>query len=561
MAKAATLTPINQFFDLTGAPLDAGYLYFGLVSQDPDQFPASMFWDAAGTIPALQPIRTIAGYPSRNGAPAIIYGPDEYSMRVKTSAGITVFYAATLGGVASAASLTSFIASLAATSGATLIGWLRSVTGAVATTLAKWLGWQPLSVFDFCTDAQIADIQSGAATLDHTAPMQAFRDAVASAGKYRKGVVPAGRYKYSLSPNWAIQDAQIVFEGEVFFRYTGVGNAVIFDADAADAVDPIAGFVYNMRFGVGNKVIVECPATALNAVFARSFHHGHVGINVRGAGAASAGLKVNFAVATVFDVTVSVNEAGWYTTAKPAIGIDLDKRGAAEFTSYCYFPNAIVEGPTTGIQLTATLGNLFEGGTSEACSSYGVFAPAGASGDRFKNMDFEANTTADVYSLGTGLEIDSCDSDNQINFGTTAVDCVVKGGRHKTILLDTSSVNCQALDTIYNRSNNGGTFTDGGTNSVVRNVHNKGTGVRALSGTLVYDPPNIASGSAAQAVVTVAGAKLGDYAIASFSISTGSVSISASVIAANTVNVTFDNLSGSAQDLGSGTVKVQVIRQ
>lgn len=124
MAKTATLTPINQFFDLTGAPLDAGYLYFGLVSQDPDQFPASMFWDAAGLVPALQPIRTIAGYPSRNGAPAVIYGPDAYSMRVKTSAGITVFYAATLGGVTAAADL-------AASTGAGLVGWIQAGVGAV----------------------------------------------------------------------------------------------------------------------------------------------------------------------------------------------------------------------------------------------------------------------------------------------------------------------------------------------------------------------------------------------------------------------------------------------
>lgn len=171
MAKVATLTPINQFFDLTGAPLDAGYLYFGNVSQDPEQFPASMFWDAAGAVPALQPIRTVAGYPARNGAPAIIYGPDEYSMRVKTSAGVTVLYGAALGGAASAASLTTFIASLAATAGAWLIGFIHTATGAVARTLGD-KALDIVSATDFMSTAQRTDVRANTASLDVKAPLQ-----------------------------------------------------------------------------------------------------------------------------------------------------------------------------------------------------------------------------------------------------------------------------------------------------------------------------------------------------------------------------------------------------
>ena len=171
MAKAATLTPINQYFDLAGAPLDAGYIYFGDVSQDPEQFPASMFWDSAGLVPALQPIRTIAGYPARNGAPAIVYGPDEYSLRVKQSNGVMVFYATAQGGAASAAALTAFIASLAATAGAWLVGFIHTAAGSIARTL----GDKALDIYsplDAMTTAQRADVRTNAATLDVKAPLQ-----------------------------------------------------------------------------------------------------------------------------------------------------------------------------------------------------------------------------------------------------------------------------------------------------------------------------------------------------------------------------------------------------
>lgn len=38
---------------------------------------------------------------------------------------------------------------LAASTGSALVGWIRSATGAIATTIATWLGWQPLNVKEF----------------------------------------------------------------------------------------------------------------------------------------------------------------------------------------------------------------------------------------------------------------------------------------------------------------------------------------------------------------------------------------------------------------------------
>lgn len=165
MANVATITPLNQFFDTNGSPLNSGYLYFGSPNQDPEQFPVQMFWDAAGTVPALQPIRTISGYPSRAGSPAIVYGPDSYSLRVRNSASVQVLYAPELGGLTSSSDL-------AASGGSALIGFIQAGAGAVARTSQSKMR-DTVCVFDFMTSAQIADIQANTALVNVTAAMQA----------------------------------------------------------------------------------------------------------------------------------------------------------------------------------------------------------------------------------------------------------------------------------------------------------------------------------------------------------------------------------------------------
>jgi len=391
--------------------------------------------------------------------------------------------------------------------------------------------------------------------LDWDAAFLAARNYIAAQTTPTLLVFPAGIYEYTVSPNWAIQDSMIEARGEVRLRYSGVGNAVILDAGPT-APD----LVYNMKFGAGNKFIIECPSTALNAVYVRGVHHSKIGASVRGAGTASAGVLVEFAVCTEIDVAVSVNEEGWYLGSKPAVGVMLDKRLVNEQTSYCYFPNPIIEGPDVGIHLVNTLGNIFIGGTSEACSQYGVFAPIGASGDRFFGTDFEANGVGDVYALGSGIEVISCDSDNEIIFGTTATLCQVRGGRHKTVLIDVGAAGCSATDLIFNRSNTGGVVTDLGTNSIVRGCRNGGNNALYLTGSKTYDPPSIASGAIAQTTVTVSGAKLTDKATASFSLDIGGLVMVAAVTATDTVTVTLLNLSGSPVDLSSGTLSCAVQR-
>lgn len=98
MTQVATINPMNQFFDQpSGLPLTNGKIYIGEENKDPEQFPITVYWDEAGLVPAIQPIRTTSGYPTRNGSPAILYVSSLYSMRVCNQGDVQVFYIQSAG--------------------------------------------------------------------------------------------------------------------------------------------------------------------------------------------------------------------------------------------------------------------------------------------------------------------------------------------------------------------------------------------------------------------------------------------------------------------------------
>lgn len=75
---------IPSFFDADGAPLDNGYIYIGTAALNPETNPISVYWDAAGTIPAAQPLRTSNGYIVRNGIAAVVYkGSGSFSLTIR----------------------------------------------------------------------------------------------------------------------------------------------------------------------------------------------------------------------------------------------------------------------------------------------------------------------------------------------------------------------------------------------------------------------------------------------------------------------------------------------
>ncbi len=91
MSTIEVQPPYPAFAGTDGQPLENGYIWIGTVNLSPQVNPISVYWDAAQTIAAPQPIRTLNGYPSRNGTPARFYVASDYSIQVLDSKGSIVY--------------------------------------------------------------------------------------------------------------------------------------------------------------------------------------------------------------------------------------------------------------------------------------------------------------------------------------------------------------------------------------------------------------------------------------------------------------------------------------
>ena len=110
--SALSIQPTYPIFTETdGQPLEDGYIWIGQTNLDPQVNPINVYFDAALTIQAAQPIRTINGYPSRNGTPARLYVNSDYSIRVMNKNGSVVYSALAATERYSSVVLTSFDAS------------------------------------------------------------------------------------------------------------------------------------------------------------------------------------------------------------------------------------------------------------------------------------------------------------------------------------------------------------------------------------------------------------------------------------------------------------------
>jgi hypothetical protein len=89
----AVANPFSLFMGLDGLPLTGGQIYVGVANANPETSPIPAYWDAARSIPALQPLPTISGYLARSGTPTQAYvAPSTYSLKVKDVSGNVIFY-------------------------------------------------------------------------------------------------------------------------------------------------------------------------------------------------------------------------------------------------------------------------------------------------------------------------------------------------------------------------------------------------------------------------------------------------------------------------------------
>jgi hypothetical protein len=213
-AMTEIVSPFQQFFDTTGAPLANGMIYVGTANQDAETNPIAVYWDDALTIPAPQPIRTLNGYPAWNGAPSRLYiSQDAFSLTVRNAQGRIMYSAANVTGLTTItqdiaslqAEITTYKADIAAPSGSSLVGFLPAGTGAGARTAEAKMR-DAISVKDF-----------GAVGDGVTNDSAAFAAAAAFSNYV---VVPKGTYRLNTdvsAPNvvFEFQDATLTGEGEL----------------------------------------------------------------------------------------------------------------------------------------------------------------------------------------------------------------------------------------------------------------------------------------------------------------------------------------------------------
>ncbi len=109
MSALSVTQPFPIFNDVNGKPLEDGFIYVGQTNQNPETNPTSVYWDSALTIPAAQPIRTLGGFPSRNGTPARLYvSADNFSITLRDKNQKVVYSELAAAGSISGALVSSF---------------------------------------------------------------------------------------------------------------------------------------------------------------------------------------------------------------------------------------------------------------------------------------------------------------------------------------------------------------------------------------------------------------------------------------------------------------------
>lgn len=185
--SALSIQPTYPIFtDIDGQPLEDGFVWIGGANLAPIGNPISVYWDAAMTIPATQPIRTRGGYPMNSGTPARLYVGTDYSIQVQNKNGSVVYSAPT----ATERYNEVVIGGIDASNVITTIGY----TGGVQRTQQD-VNDERVCVFDFMTPAQIAAVQAYTSTDNLT---NAVNAAIATT---KRVYLPAGKYKFNITIN------------------------------------------------------------------------------------------------------------------------------------------------------------------------------------------------------------------------------------------------------------------------------------------------------------------------------------------------------------------------
>lgn len=406
-------TPLQMFFNTSGAPLTDGYLYIGTASQNPQTNPIAVYWDAAGTIPAAQPIRTSGGYPVRNGSPATVFVlATDFSLIVRDKSSKLVF--SRLSGNAFSAEWVTYT---------------PAGTGAVATTVQAKLR-ESVSVKDFGADPTgVANATS------------AFNSAITYCKANNKGLcIPDGTYLLTADGvNFAGQGLAIYGEGKPTLQFTGSGRAFVMDT-----LLPNGNVFGDMR--VENLRIVGGPSIT-DGFYSRGIVRS-VFRNIEVRECNNNAFTILHGVSNQYDtLKFSTNEVAQTTT--PTNGLVLNNNGVGYYTADCTFLNCIMEGfPGNGCNIVDGSGNVFVGGTFEAVS-IGLTVSADCRRNHFINVWCEANTTRDLEVNSTANSFDDCYFGSNTPSGNNVEVVTGKGTSFRGGFIRVANLQATSSDTFF----------------------------------------------------------------------------------------------------------------
>lgn len=265
MTINATENPAVLYLDTDGSPLDAGYIYFGAINQNPETNPIEVYWDAAGTQPVSQPVRTLRGFPVRNGTPAVVYAGSDYSNTVRNRRGemVTNF---------PQASLFSFIQKLSTPTGASLVGY----HGAIPRTVEQQLDMLYLGIANpedpiyssgvTTTQAIQAAIDSGkvvriTSLLTTTASLVLKAETqIVGIGEYDSGIIATG-FTYPVFVNDPTSMADFARQNLSSFTIRNGTRAINYTVNAL-GVQSLGSF-NKIRFELQSVRAIECNAAMI----------------------------------------------------------------------------------------------------------------------------------------------------------------------------------------------------------------------------------------------------------------------------------------------------------
>lgn len=228
MTALSVQVPYPVFYDRDGQPLDNGNIYIGVANLDPVTNPIQVYYDAALTITASQPLKTSNGYIYRNGTPTQLYvNASNFSITVRNSDDTLVYNfpdGTGLGAGAASIAFTGFkgqvgtVADLADADGSDWIGYTPSGSGFVARSAQDKMR-DTVSVKDF------------GAVGDGVANDSAAFTAASATGK--KVLVPAGDYLIGTSISVAsqiefVQGSKILVGNGIVVTFNGTLSAGVY---------------------------------------------------------------------------------------------------------------------------------------------------------------------------------------------------------------------------------------------------------------------------------------------------------------------------------------------